>query len=110
LAPDQTNLLQGTLDMMILKAPALGELYDLSGPVASSKSPRAHSKSSPARSSRLCIGWGNKAGRWPVGVESENKRRVKYYKPINAGRRRLEAETKRWDRMVLAITRTLEAS
>ena len=29
MAPDQTNLLQGTLDMMILKALALGELHGL---------------------------------------------------------------------------------
>jgi PadR family transcriptional regulator PadR len=29
LAPDQTNLLQGTLDMMILKALALGDLHGL---------------------------------------------------------------------------------
>jgi PadR family transcriptional regulator, regulatory protein PadR len=29
LAPDQTNLLQGTLHMMILKALALGELHGL---------------------------------------------------------------------------------
>src|SRR5207249_9490841 len=42
--------------------------------------------------------------------ESENNRRAKYYKLTGAGRRQLEAETKRWGRVALAITRTLEAS
>jgi DNA-binding PadR family transcriptional regulator len=42
--------------------------------------------------------------------ESENNRRAKYYKLTGAGRRQLEAETKRWGRIALAITRTLEAS
>jgi len=44
---------------------------------------------------------------WDV---SENNRRAKYYKLTGAGRRQLEAETKRWGRVALAITRTLEAS
>lgn len=42
--------------------------------------------------------------------ESENKRRAKYYKLTSEGRRQLEAEAKRWGRIMLAITRTLEAS
>jgi DNA-binding PadR family transcriptional regulator len=42
--------------------------------------------------------------------ESENKRHARYYKLTNVGRRQLEAETSRWGRIVLAITRTLEAS
>ena len=42
--------------------------------------------------------------------ESENNRRAKYYKLTAAGHRQLETETKRWGRIALAITRTLEAS
>ena len=42
--------------------------------------------------------------------ESENNRRAKYYKLTAAGDRQLETETKRWGRIALAITRTLEAS
>jgi len=42
--------------------------------------------------------------------ESENNRRAKYYRLTKAGRRQLDAETKRWDRISLAIARALEAS
>jgi len=42
--------------------------------------------------------------------ESENNRRAKYYKLTRAGRLQLGIETKRWDRIAMAITRTLEAS
>ena len=68
----QTDLLQGTLDMLILKAVSLyPALYRLEhqGAIASS--------------------WG----------ESENNRRAKYYRLTRAGRARLEEETQRWNRM-----------
>ena len=35
--------------------------------------------------------------------ESENNRRAKYYKLTGAGRRQLEAETKRWGRIAMAL-------
>lgn len=60
MAPDQTNRLQGTLDMLVLKSLALSELH---GP--SSESPREHFKSSLARFSGLCIAWKNKGCRSP---------------------------------------------
>ena len=40
---------------------------------------------------------------------SENNRRAKYYKLTSKGRKRLEAETKDWQRRVAAIARLLEA-
>jgi PadR family transcriptional regulator PadR len=109
LAPDQTNLLQGTLHMMILKALALGELHGLG---VSSRieqitkdtfqiKPGSHF---PALHRMEEEGW--LQSYWG---ESENNRRAKYYKLTGAGRRPLEAETKRWGRIALAITRTLEA-
>jgi len=42
--------------------------------------------------------------------ESENNRRAKYYRLTRAGQRQLEAETKRWGRISLAIGQALEAS
>ena len=42
--------------------------------------------------------------------ESENNRRAKFYRLTKAGRKQLEVETKRWDRISLAITQALEAS
>ena len=42
--------------------------------------------------------------------ESENNRRAKYYRLTKAGKKQLEAETKRWDRISWAIAQALEAS
>jgi len=42
--------------------------------------------------------------------ESENNRRAKYYRLTKAGKKQLEAETKRWDRISWAIALALEAS
>lgn len=109
MAPDQTNLLQGTLDMMILKSLASQKCTAWVSPAASSKSPRERFKSSLARFSRLYIAWKNKGG-WSLFGRVGNNRRAKYYKLTSAVRRQLETETKRWGRIVLAMTRTLEAS
>lgn len=69
MAPDQTNRLQGTLDMLVLKSLALSELHGLGISAASSESPREHFKSSLARFSGLCIAWKNK-GCWSPFEES----------------------------------------
>ena len=109
MSSDQTNLLQGTLDMMILKALALAEMHGL----GISRRIEQITKGTfqvkpgslfPALHRMEEQGW--LASYWG---ESENNRRAKYYKLTSAGRRRLEAETKRWGRIVLAVTRTLEA-
>ena len=110
MAPDQTKLLQGTLHMIILKALALGELHGLGVSRRIEQITKSTFQVKPGslfpalhrmeEQGWLVACWG----------ESENRRRAKYYKLTNAGRRRLEAETKRWGRIALAITRTLEAS
>jgi PadR family transcriptional regulator, regulatory protein PadR len=41
--------------------------------------------------------------------ETENNRRAKYYVLTKQGRRKLEAETKEWSRQIAAIARILEA-
>jgi DNA-binding PadR family transcriptional regulator len=42
--------------------------------------------------------------------ESENNRRAKYYRLSKPGMKQLEAETKRWSRISLAIGQALETS
>lgn len=106
---DQTNLLQGTLDMMILKALALEEMHGLGISRRIEQITQGTFQVKPGslfpalhrmeEKGWLSSSWG----------ESENNRRAKYYKLSSAGRRKLEAETKRWGRIALAITRTLEA-
>jgi PadR family transcriptional regulator PadR len=107
---DQTNLLQGTLDMMILKSLALDQMHGLGISRRIEQITKGTFQVKPGslfpalhrmeEQGRLVASWG----------ESENKRRARYYKLTIVGRRQLEAETSRWGRIVLAITRTLEAS
>jgi PadR family transcriptional regulator PadR len=110
LAPEQTDLLQGTLDMMILKALALNEMHGL----GISRRIEQITKGTfqvkpgslfPALHRMEETGW--IAGNWG---ESENNRRAKYYRLTKTGRRQLEKETERWSRISLAIARALEAS
>jgi len=109
-SPDQTNLLQGTLDMMILKALALSEMHGLGisrriEQITQGTFQVKPGSLFPALHRMEEQGW--LVSHWG---ESDNSRRAKYYKLTGAGRRQLEAETRRWGRIALAITRTLEGS
>lgn len=110
LTEDSTNLLQGTLDLMILKALVLQEMHGL----GISRRIEQITKGTfqvkpgslfPALHRMEEAGW--LASSWG---ESENNRRAKYYRLTKAGRRQLETETQRWGRISLAIARALEAS
>jgi PadR family transcriptional regulator PadR len=110
LRQEQTNLLQGTLDMMILNSLALKEMHGLEisrriGQITKGTFQVKPGSLFPALHRMEEQGW--LVSYWG---ESENNRRAKYDKVTSAGRRQLEAETKRWDRIALAIIRTLEAS
>ena len=104
------NLLQGTLDLLILKSLALGELHGLGvsrrihqitrGTFAvkpGSLFPALHRMEEEGW---ICSFWG----------DSENNRRAKYYRLTKPGRKQLEAETRRWDRISWAIGQALRAS
>jgi PadR family transcriptional regulator PadR len=105
-----TTLLQGTLDMLILQSLNAGEKHGLGvsrriqqitgGTFVvkpGSLFPALHRMEEEGWISSL---WG----------ESENNRRAKYYRLTKAGKKQLEAETKRWGRISWAIAQALEAS
>jgi len=107
---EPTTLLQGTLDMLILKALVVGERHGLgisqrirqiTGGTfivkPGSLFPALHRMEEEGWISAF---WG----------ESENNRRAKYYRLSKAGRKQLEAETKRWGRISWAIAQALETS
>jgi len=105
----QTNLLQGTLDMMILKSLATGEMHGLG--ISRRIEQITHGTFQvkpgslfPALHRMEEEGW--LEAEWG---ESENKRRAKFYRLTKSGRRQLEVESKRWGRISLAIARALEA-
>jgi PadR family transcriptional regulator, regulatory protein PadR len=110
LSEESTNLLQGTLDLMILKALALQPMHGLGISRRIEQITRGTFQVKPG-SLFPALHKMEEAG-WLVSSwgESENNRKAKYYKLTKAGRRQLEAETQRWGRISLAIARALEAS
>jgi len=107
---EQIELLQGTLDLLILKAVNLEPLHGLA--IARRIEQVTHGTFQvkpcslfPALHRMEEQGW--MASSWG---ESENRRRAKFYKMMAAGRRQLESETRRWNRISLAIGQALETS
>ena len=106
---DTTELLQGTLDLLILKAVSLGPLhgYGVLLRIQQISQNRLHIQQGslyPAlyrleHQGLITSEWG----------ESENKRKAKYYRLTAAGRRRLKEETAYWRRFSEAIGFALEA-
>jgi PadR family transcriptional regulator, regulatory protein PadR len=104
------NLLQGTLDLLILKSLSLEEMHGLgiSRRIAQITRGAFEVKPGslfPALHRMEQAGW--LASSWG---DSENNRRARYYKLTRAGRRQLEAEVEQWDRIVLGIARVLKAT
>ncbi len=107
---EQTELLQGTLDLLILKAVNLEARHGLGiarriEQVTSGTFQVKPGSLFPALHRMEEQGW--VASSWG---ESENRRRARYYKLTAAGRRQLENEKKRWSRISLAIGQALEAN
>ena len=105
----RASLLQGTLDLLILKALSTGELHGLG------VSRRIEQMTGgtfavqpgslfPALHRLEESGW--LSSQWEA---SENNRRAKYYKLTKAGKRQLGEATEQWNRIALAMTKALEA-
>jgi len=107
---EPATLLQGTLDLLILKSLLAGEMHGLgiSRRIQQLTSGTFQVKPGslfPALHRMEDEGWISSF--WG---DSENNRRAKYYRLTKPGRKQLEAETRRWGRISLAIARVLEAS
>jgi PadR family transcriptional regulator PadR len=105
-----TNLLQGTLDLLILKALAAAEMHGLgiSHRIAQVTGGTFQVKPGslfPALHRMEEAGWLSSA--WG---ESESNRRAKFYRLTPAGRRQLQAETQEWNTIALAIANALKAT
>lgn len=104
------DLLQGTLDLLVLKSLALGPLHGLG---VSSRIEQITKGTFIVKPGSLFpalhrmeeAGWLESS--WG---ESENNRRAKYYRLTRAGRRQLETETADWQRISVAITSALKAT
>ena len=110
MAGRQVDLLQGTLDLLVLKALALGPLHGLgvSHRIEQITKGAFNVKPGslfPALHRMEEAGWLQSS--WG---ESENNRRAKYYRLTAAGRRQLETETQDWQRISFAITSALKVT
>ena len=106
----QTALLQGTLDLLILKSLNLGALHGLGVSRRIEQVTKGTFQVKPGslfpalhrmeQAGYLKSAWG----------ESENRRKAKFYQLTAAGRRQLEAETAEWQRISVAMTSALKAT
>ena len=106
----QLDLLQGTLDMLILKAVSLGALhgYGILQRIQQISKGRLEIQQGslyPALYRLEHQGW--ITSEWG---ESDNKRKARYYCLTAAGKRRLQAETQNWRRMATVIAGILQTS
>lgn len=107
---EPTTLLQGTLDLLILKSLFAGEMHGLGisrriQQVTGGTFVVKPGSLFPALHRMEEEGWISSF--WG---DSENNRRAKYYRLSKTGRKQLEVETKRWGRISWAIAQALEAS
>jgi PadR family transcriptional regulator PadR len=105
-----TNLLQGTLDLLILKALGPGELHGLGisrrvEQITQGTFLVKPGSLFPALHRMEEAGW--LSSFWG---ESENNRRAKFYRLTKAGKNQLKVETEEWTKVVLAMTNALSAT
>ena len=110
MAGQKPDLLQGTLDMLILKALSLGPMHGYGvgqriRQLAEEMLRVEEGSLYPALYRIEQKDW--VTSRWET---NETGRRAKFYTLTRAGRRQLEAEEASWDRLVLAIAKVRQAT
>ena len=106
----QANVLQGTLDLLVLKALGPGELHGLGISRRIEQITRGTFQVKPGslfpalhrmeEAGWLSSFWG----------ESETNRRAKFYRLTRAGKRQLVTETDQWTTVAVAMTHALKAT
>ena len=106
----KTDLLRGTLDLLILQTLTLGPNHGLGiarriGQITQGAFDVRPGSLFPALHRLEEKGW--LASHWG---DSENNRKARYYAMTAAGKKQLRAETQNWGRVALAISRALKAT
>ena len=103
------NLIQGTLDMLILKTLIRSQMHGYAIAIAiegrSAKELRIEEGALYPALHRLELA-GLLKSTWKL---SETNRRAKFYQLTRTGRRHLEAESANWNRLAAAVARVMEA-
>ena len=110
MSPLNTELLQGTLDLLILKTLAAGPLHGYGVSL----------RIQQISSERLIVRQGSlypalhrlERRRWIESEwgDSDNNRRAKYYKLTRKGWKQLEVEKSNWDQLASAVRQVLESA
>jgi PadR family transcriptional regulator PadR len=106
----QTNLLQGTLDLLILKALGSGELHGLGvsrriEQITQGTFLVKPGSLFPALHRMEEAGW--LSSYWG---ESENNRRAKFYRLTKSGNAQIRVETDQWSKVAMAMANALKAT
>ena len=110
MASTQYELLQGTLDLLILKSLAMEQLHGMGisrriGQITNGTFEVKAGSLFPALHRMEEAGW--LVSFWG---ESETNRRAKFYRLTKSGRSRLKTEAQRWERVSLAMASALRAT
>ncbi len=106
----KTDILQGTLDLLILRTLALEPMHGLGISRRLEQITQGVFRVNPGSFFPALYRLERKhwvKGSWGA---SENKRRARFYRLTRAGRKQLREETRNWQRVSLAIDRVLETS
>ena len=107
--PDDSGMIPGTLDMLILKTLSLEPMHGFGIARRVEQVSRAVFKVNPGSlltALQRLEGAGLVEGEWR---QTENARRARYYRLTRAGRKQLDVETADWARRAGAIARLLKA-
>jgi len=104
------DLLQGTLDMLVLKALSRGPMhgYEVTRWIQQTSDDALQVEEGSLYPALYRM---EKRG-WITSEEglSENNRRARYYKLTRAGRKQLETESSAWDRLTEAIAKVMQTA
>jgi PadR family transcriptional regulator PadR len=106
----KTDLLQGTLDLLILRVLARGEMHGWG--IADRIEQLSKSVLNVGEGSLYPALYRLQAQSWIESEwgQSENNRKAKFYRLTKAGKKQLEIEQQTWDRLSLAIEGILRSA
>ena len=107
---DKVDLLQGTLDMLVLKALSRGPMHGYA--VARWIQQTSEDALQVEEGSLYPALYRMERRAWITSEEglSENNRKARHYKLTRLGRRQLEAESSNWDRLANAIAKVMQTA
>ena len=107
---DKVDLLQGTLDMLVLKALSRGPMHGYA--VARWIQQTSDDALQVEEGSLYPALYRMERRAWITSVEglSENNRKARHYKLTRLGRKQLEAESSNWDRVAEAIAKVMQTA